>query len=97
MHFGVSSDPQLDLPFQLGRFMDEAGTGPALTAPSWPCPVPCARCALPCFPNSPADPTAFGRPTATPPRLRPSSPQWSSLLSTILASAPLPSPALPAA
>ncbi len=26
--FGVSSDPQLGTPFQLGRFMDEAGTRP---------------------------------------------------------------------
>jgi hypothetical protein len=44
MRFGVSSDPQLDLPFQLGRFMDEAGTRPRtnctkLARPGARCPV----------------------------------------------------------
>ncbi len=44
MGFGVSSDPQLDLPFQLGRFMDEAGTRPRtnctkLARPGARCPV----------------------------------------------------------
>jgi hypothetical protein len=29
MHFGVSADPYLDLPFQLGLFMDLAGTRPS--------------------------------------------------------------------
>ena len=44
MRFGVSNDPQLDLPFQLGRFMDEAGTRPRtnctkLARPGSRCPV----------------------------------------------------------
>jgi hypothetical protein len=66
MRFGVSSDPQLDLPFQLVRFMDEAGTRPRTNCTK--AARPGARCPVcpPLFPKLTRGPNGAWAPSKDP-------------------------------